>query len=47
MYQTDADKMQRKKARCELHKNATIYIEQILEATYEEATTVRPHISHL
>ena len=29
----DADKKYREKARCKLHKNATSYIEHILEAT--------------
>ena len=32
-YSMDVDKMHREKARWELHKNATSYTEQILEAT--------------
>ena len=32
MHYMDADKAYREKARLELHKNATSYIEQILEA---------------
>ena len=35
-----ADKTYREKARCLLHKNATNYIEQILEATSYETTAV-------
>ena len=36
----DADKANRKKARQELHKNATSYIEQILEATFHKTAAV-------
>ena len=35
MYHMDADKTYREKARQELYKNASNYIEQILEATFE------------
>ena len=43
----DAENTYREKARRELHKNATSYIEQILEAAPHETTTVRPLTSHL
>ena len=35
------------KPKQELHKNVTSYLEQILEATYNETTDVRPLIFHL
>ena len=37
----------REKAWRELHKNATSYIEQILEATSHKTAAVRPPTSHL
>ena len=40
MHHMDADKTYREKARGELHKNATSFIEQIVEATFHE-TMVR------
>ena len=43
----DADKEYKEKAIRELHKNATSYIEQILEATSNKAAAVRPSTSHL
>ena len=39
--------MASKKARWLLNKNATSYIEQILEATAHETRAVEPYISHL
>ena len=36
-----------KKTRQELHKNATSYIKQILEARYHKTTVVRLPTSHL
>ena len=39
--------MHREKARRELHKNSTSYIDQILEATFHETTPVRLLITHL
>ena len=42
MNHIDADKAYIEKARQELPKNATSYIEQILEATSHETTVVRP-----
>ena len=36
-----------KKARCKLHKNATSYIEQILEITFHKTAVVRLPTSHL
>ena len=47
MHKVDADKTHREKSRWELHKNATSYIEQILEAALHETTAVRPLTSHL
>ena len=35
----------KEKARRQLHKNATSYIEQILEATYHETAVIRPPTS--
>ena len=43
----DIDKTNREKSRQELQKNVTSYIEQILEATHQETTAVRPLTSHL
>ena len=43
----DADKTYGEKARLQLHKNATSYVEQILEATPYETTAVRPVTTHL
>ena len=39
--------MYREKTERELYKNATSYIEQILEATYQETTGVCPPASYL
>ena len=47
IHHMDADKTYREKARRELHKNATSYTEQILEATPHEKTAARPFTSHL
>ena len=47
MHHVDADKTYREKARLDLYKNTTIYIEQILEATPHETTVVRSLTSHL
>ena len=46
MHHMDADFMYREKARRELHKNATSYTEQILEAAYHETTAIRPPNSY-
>ena len=43
----DADKVYREKARQELLKNATSYIEQILEVTSHETAAVRAPTSYL
>ena len=43
----NADKMHNEKAEWQLRKNVTGYIEQILEATYDESTDVQPLTSHL
>ena len=47
MHCRDTNKMHREKARWELHKNATSYLTQILEAAPCETTSVQPLISHL
>ena len=47
MHYVNADKVYREKARQELHKNATSYTEQILEATSHKKAAVRPPTSHL
>ena len=47
MHHIDADKTQREKARRELHKNTTTYIEQILETTSHETAVLRPPTSYL
>ena len=41
----DADKTYQENARCELHKNATSYIEKIVSP--HEATVIRPPASSL
>ena len=46
MHHMDANKMHKEKARWNLHKNATSYIEQILEAT-ANTTAVWPLTSRL
>ena len=43
----DADKTSRKKAKWKLHKDATSYIELILEATSHKAAAVQPPTTHL
>ena len=43
----DADKTYRKKTRRKLRKNATSYIEQILEATFHETTAAQLLTFHL
>ena len=47
MHYMDADKVYWEKARLELHKNATSYIEQIQEATSHKTATVQTPTSHL
>ena len=47
MHHMDADKGYGEKARRQLHKNATSYIEQIPEATSYKTITVRPPTTHL
>ena len=47
MHHMDADKTHREKAIRELHKNAASYVEQILEATRDETTTVLQFTSNL
>ena len=47
MHHMDADKAYREKARWELHKNATSYIEQNLEATSHKTAPVRSSTSYL
>ena len=42
MHHMDADEAYREKARRELHKNATSYIEQNLEAISHKTAAVRP-----
>ena len=46
MHHMDVDKILSEKAKWELYKNATIYIEQILEATSHETTAVQPLTSY-
>ena len=43
----DSDLAYREKARRQLHKNATTYFEQILEATSNKTVAGRPLTSHL
>ena len=47
LYHINADKAYREKVRRELHKNATSYIEQILEAISHKTATVHPPAFHL
>ena len=47
MHHRDADETYIEKARQELHKNATSYIEQIQKLPSHEATVVRPPTSYL
>ena len=47
MHHMDADKAYKEKARRDLLKNATSYIEQILEATSHETAAVQPLTSYL
>ena len=47
MHHVDANTAYREKARRELPKNATSYIEQILEATSHKIAPVRPPTSYL
>ena len=47
MHDMNSDKAYREKARWELDKNVTSYIEQILEVISHKAAAVRPPISHL
>ena len=47
VHHMDADKADGEKARWELHKNPTSYIEQILEAKSHKATAVWLLISYL
>ena len=47
MHYMNADKACREKARLELHKNATSYIEQILEATSHKTAALWTLTSHL
>ena len=43
----DTDEAHKEKVRRELHKNATSYIEQIMEATSHKAAAVWTPTSHL
>ena len=43
----DTELVYREKARWELHKNATKYIEQVLEAISHKIGAVQPPTSHL
>ena len=47
MYHMDADQAYWEKAWRELQKNATSYIEQILETTFHKTAAARPPTSHL
>ena len=47
MHHLDAGKAYREKAWRQFHKDATSYIEQILEATFHKTATVRPPSTHL
>ena len=47
MHQMDADWLYGEKARWQLHKNTTSYIEQILGAISHKAAAVRPPATHL
>ena len=46
MHHMGTDYMYREKARLEVHKNATSYIEHILEATSHKTAIVQPPTSH-
>ena len=46
MHHMDANKAYREKAWGQLHKNATSYIEQILEATSHKTAAVQSPTSH-
>ena len=46
MHYMDANKTAGEKARRQLHKNAAINTEQVLEATPHKAPTIRPPTSH-
>ena len=43
----DTDNEYRVKARRQLHKDATSYIKQVLEATSQKTAAVRPPTTHL
>ena len=43
----DANKMHREKARWELYKNATSYIEQVLEVRPQKTIVEQPLTAHL
>ena len=47
VHHNDPEKMHKEKHRRKLHKNATRYIEQILETTPHEITAIQPLTSHL
>ena len=47
MHHMDTDWVYREKARRELHKNVTSYVEQILEVTSHKTVVVLPPTSHL
>ena len=47
MHLMDADEAYREKAKRELYKNATRYIELIVEATPQETAAIWPLTSHL
>ena len=47
MHHMDSDEVYGEKARRQLHKNASSYIELILEATSHKTTAVRPLTTHL
>ena len=47
MHHMDAEKGYREKARQELHKNSTIYIEQIQETASPNIAVAGPPTSHL
>ena len=47
MHQMDTENMYREKAWRQLHKNATSYVEQILEVTSYKITAIQPPTTHL
>ena len=47
MHHMGADEMYREKARRKLHRNASIYIENIIEAKSHKTDAVRSPTSHL